>query len=378
MRHHAAVRLPTRARRQLSRIARRVAPDAAYVGWPPEALHRGSTRRAGGARPRIGIVGFYGPGNYGDELFLEVFRQHLGSAVDLDVVFDSPTRPYFDRPVRDVVRDHDAIVIGGGDLLVPWGLGDRYWLPDYLRRPVHVIGVGVPTWRPSKPGVVDQLGRFLRHNNVRSITTRDRESTAWIREHLRPRVEVETAADLVFALDLPSVQRPAGPPILGITVRDRDRDDDYGEVRALADKGRALGYRLRTIVLSTDDVRARDERALDALNLDGPDVERIASDDLMALTRAIGECTMLASHKFHGTVVATAYGIPAISMSTSDKNRNLLGRLGRPELVCAFDDPRLPDLVVPDPVPPDPAIRAAMTREATDALARLRSRLVEG
>ena len=98
----------------------------------------------------------------------------------------------------------------------------------------------------------------------------------------------------------------------------------------------------------------------------------------MALTRAIGECTMLASHKFHGTVVATAYGIPAISMSTSDKNRNLLERLGRPELVCAFDDPRLPDLVVRDPAPPDPTIRAAMTREATDALARLRSSLVEG
>ena len=202
MRHHAAVRLPTRARRQLGRIARRVAPDAAYVGWPPEVLPR-SIRRDGGARPSVGLVGFYGPGNYGDELFLEVFRQHLGSVVDLDVVFDSPTRPYFDRPVRDVVREHDAILIGGGDLLVPWGLGDRYWLPDYLRRPVHVIGVGVPTWRPSKPGVVDQLGRFLRHRNVRSITTRDRESTAWIREHLRPRVEVETAADLVFALDLP-------------------------------------------------------------------------------------------------------------------------------------------------------------------------------
>ncbi len=180
----------------------------------------------------------------------------------------------------------------------------------------------MPTWRPAKPNVVAALGRFLRHRNVRSITARDEESAAWIREHLRPRVEVASSADLVFALPLPDVERPAEPPILGIVVRWREGGDDYTAVRALAARGRELGYRLRTIVLSTGRVRARDERALDEVGLD--DVERVASDDLEVLTRAIGECTMLASHKFHGTVVAVSYGIPSISMSTTDKNRNLL------------------------------------------------------
>jgi polysaccharide pyruvyl transferase WcaK-like protein len=367
------VHLLTRARR-LTGVARRyvgrLAPDAALIGWPPEIRPR--RRRA---RPKVGLVGFYGPGNYGDELFLEVFRQHLESDVDLGVVFDSPTRPYFRRPVRDVVRDHDAIVIGGGDLLVPWGLGDRYWLTDYLRRPVHIVGVGVPTWRPAKPNVVAQLRRFVRHGNVRSITVRDEESAVWIREHLGPRVEVEAAADLIFALDLPPVERHTDPPILGINVRWRDGNDDYTALRALATRGRELGYRLRTIVLSTGDVRTRDERAFEALAIDGPDVERIASDDLGTLTRAIGGCTMLASHKFHGTVVATAYGIPAISMSTTDKNRNLLRRLGRPDLVCSFDDPALPDRLVTEPAPPDAAVRAELHRAATAALVELRARL---
>ena len=80
----------------------------ALVGWPPEppaALVRRSGSRAGsarpeGGRPKVGLVGFYGPGNYGDELFLDAFREHLGAAMDLGVVFDSPTRPYFTRPVR--------------------------------------------------------------------------------------------------------------------------------------------------------------------------------------------------------------------------------------------------------------------------------------
>jgi polysaccharide pyruvyl transferase WcaK-like protein len=370
------VHLPTRARRLTGRVARRVigrfAPDAAFIGWPPEVAPR--RRRA---RPSVGLVGFYGPGNYGDELFLEAFRQHLASAVDLGVIFDSPTRPYFRRPVRDVVRDRDAIVIGGGDLLISWSLSDRYWLTDYLRRPVHIVGVGVPTWRPAKANVVAYLRRFVRHGNVRSITVRDEESAAWIREHLRPRVAVETAADLVFALDLPSVERPSGSPILGINVRWRQGNDDYSAVRALAARGRELGYRLRTIVLSTGDVRARDERAFDELAIDGSDVERVASDDLDTLTRAIGGCTMLASHKFHGTVVATAYGIPAISMSTTDKNRNLMRLLGRPEMVCAFDDPSLPDRLTTEPAPPDAALRAELRRSAAEALAELRARLLE-
>lgn len=371
------MRIPTRVRRVrrvAGRAARRVAPDLALVGWPPEPAQRRVQKRGG--RPRVGLVGFYGPGNYGDELFLDVFRRYLGGVADVEVVFESTTRPYFERPVRDVVRGYDAIVIGGGDLVIPWAPSDRYWLTDYLRRPLHVIGVGVPTWRPAKPKVVAALGDFLRHRNVRSITARDAESAAWIREHLRPRVEVASSADLVFALPLPPVERPTDPPILGIVVRWREGGDDYGAVRALAARGRELGYRLRTIVLSTGDVRARDERALDELGLD--DVERVASDDLDVLTRAIGECTMLVSHKFHGTVVAVSYGIPCVSMSTTDKNRNLLNRLGRPDLVCAFDDPNLPDRLTRPPAPIDLRVRDAMAIEATASLERLRERIIAG
>ncbi len=361
------LRIPVRVRRVPARLAYRLAPDRATVGWPPEILPHGPA-----TPPRTGLVGFYGPGNYGDELFLDVFRQHLGSATALTVLdtgSDAMTRP----ALRTAVRAQDAIVIGGGDLIVPWWTADRYWSSEFLRRPVHVIGVGVPTWRESKPSALRTLGRFLRHSSVRSITARDPESAAWIREHLEPRVPVEMAADLVFALDLPEVHRPSDRPILGIVVRWRNDHDDFSTVRALAERGRALGYRLRSIVLATGDVRRKDEAALARLDL--PVDETVASDDLAALSRAIGECTMLASHKFHGTVVATAYGIPSISMITTDKNRNLLRRIGRPELVCAFDDPRLPGLVVADPAPVDPAIVAELRREAIGSLTALRARL---
>jgi hypothetical protein len=87
---------------------------------------------------------------------------------------------------------------------------------------------------------------------------------------------------------------------------------------------------------------------------------------------------MLVSHKFHGTVVAVSYGIPSVSMSTTDKNRNLLRRLGRPDLVCSFDDPSLPDRLARPPAPIDLRVRDAMAIEATASLERLREQILAG
>jgi hypothetical protein len=63
-------------------------------------------------------------------------------------------------------------------------------------------------------------------------------------------------------------------------------------------------------------------------------------------------------------------------MSTTDKNRNLMRRLGRPELVRAFDDPTLPEVLARDPTPPDRAIVAEMRTAATAVLEKLRDRLL--
>ena len=113
-------------------------------------------------------------------------------------------------------------------------------------------------------------------------------------------------------------------------MRWRNDHDDFATVRAMAERARGLGDPLRSIVLATGVVRRKDEAALARLAL--PVDETVASDDLATLSRAIGGVRHAGSSawKFHGTVVATAYGVPSIAMATTDKNRNLLRRLGRP------------------------------------------------
>jgi polysaccharide pyruvyl transferase WcaK-like protein len=331
-------------------------------------------RRTAGARPVVGLVGFFGYGNYGDELFLEVYREHLGPDFELRSLLDPAASSSIAQRLGAGVRASDAIVIGGGDILIPWATSSRYWERTYLRRPVFVAGVGVPAWREPVPHVVAGLGSFFRHPNMQFVGTRDPESTDWIEANLHPRVPVATAPDLVCGLTLPPVERPAGQPIFGVAVRSRNQPDDLTHVRRLCDRAVELGYRVRRIVLATGRVRERDDVATEGLDL--PDTELVSSDDLDVISRAIGECTAISSMKFHGVVVATMYGVPAIATMPTTKTRNFMRRIDRPDLLSAYSNPELPAVLRPDLAPIAEETRLRLRSEAVAHLADLRAKLL--
>ena len=104
---------------------------------------------------QLGLVGYYGFGNYGDELFREVFEASFpGDRVE--VLHDSPRAPWFSEGVAPAVSRVDRVIIGGGDLVIPWARSELYWRREYLEKPVHIAGVGVPTWGGSKPDPLER------------------------------------------------------------------------------------------------------------------------------------------------------------------------------------------------------------------------------
>jgi polysaccharide pyruvyl transferase WcaK-like protein len=287
-------------------------------------------------RPTVGLAGFFGYGNYGDELFVSVFKQYLGQDFNLRILSDQLRKPYYSRPVEEVVADVDAIVVGGGDIVQPWGIDPRYFSRKFLKKPVFVVGVGVPirsvanqksSNQSEKPQIVERYREFFQDPAVKFVHARDQQSTDWISEKLAPRVDVQEEPDIVCALDLPAVSRPEGDPILGIVTRQRpNQEDDYTKINALARQMAGQGWRIRHIILGTGEVGERD--VLDAEDVAGPK-ELVRSEDLDVLTRAIGECRALASMKFHGTVVSTMYGVPSMVLIPTNKNRNFMNRIGR-------------------------------------------------
>lgn len=330
----------------------------------------------------IGLVGFFGHGNYGDELFIDVFQQFLSARFDLRIIPDLERKPYFSRPVEDKVAEVDALVMGGGDLVQQWSTDPRYFNPTYLQKPFYVAGVGVPIYGGStkhqeKPHIVARLRRFFGNPNVRMIGMRDDFSADWIREKLEPAAPVTSEPDIVCSLELPPVSKPSGQPILGIVTRQRrvDTPDDYARLEELAEHAKRRGFRIRHIVLGTGSVGERDFANAPALNVENKEV--VHSEDLTALTRAIGECTVLASMKFHGTVVATMYGVPSIVLVPTNKNRNFMARIGRSELVARHDSDKLIEIFgLRGPEPIDPEQVAMLRTRSTAFMEHLRDQLI--
>ena len=239
---------------------------------------------------------------------------------------------------------------------------------------MFVAGVGVPTWRESTADELGRLRRFFRDPAVRFIGVRDVESEAWIREHLEPAIDVRVAPDLVCGLSFPEAARPAGPPILGVAVRDRGTPDDLTHVRRLCERAVEMGYRIRRIVLSTGPIRERDLAATERLGL--ADTELVSSNELDDLSRAIGECAVLATMKFHGVIAATMYGVPAIALMPTAKTRHFLKRIGRTDLLSAYSNPELPAVLRPDLAPIDRRIPTELRGETVKLLDDLRAAIL--
>ena len=65
-------------------------------------------------KPKIGITGSFGRGNYGDELFVKTYQHWLGSWADLSLL-TGLQKKFYGRISGDArVDEVDAVILGGG------------------------------------------------------------------------------------------------------------------------------------------------------------------------------------------------------------------------------------------------------------------------
>lgn len=313
-----------------------------------------------GRRPKVGLIGFFGWGNYGDELFLDQWHRVLDPYFDAQPIHDLMRAPYFSRDPKTVAQEYDAFVIGGGDLVIPNKVSELYWNEAWLAKKVYIAGVGVPTWiRNENPRVLAYMSRFFQHPNVQYIGARDAESAAWIRENLKPGIPVRVHPDIVYSMPLPEPRRYAEDKVLGISVRQRrnQKVDDYSALSAMVEVARERGYAIKVLVLSNGRTGAADLQAAERLPFQPFEV--VHSESMEELTAALGGLDVLASMKFHGSLVASMYGVPSIVLSPTTKSKNLYQALGRTDLLSHLNDASMADKLEP-----------AQNRIAPDVIAR--------
>lgn len=327
---------------------------------------------------KIGMVGYYGYGNYGDEIFLDVFRSYLPN---YEFVFfqDYLHRPFYKDGAEGLakkVAEVDAIIIGGGDLVIPFYWTDQYFEKPFLEKPIFMHGLGVPKWGGHDKKVVSRLHEFFQSDNIRHIHVRDLESKEWIERNLEPKVVVDRSPDIVCALDLPPVTRPTDQPIFGLITRKQKAGEiQWENIRALCDKAKSLGYRLRHIVAATGVIGKEDDGVFE--EFDFSDMENIRSENIDDITRAIGECSVVASMKFHGLVVASMFGIPTIGLITTDKFNNFYATMERDDLRAHHRHKDLADRLSRFMAPIPYFTRHAMREKAIGSLQLLAKRVAE-
>lgn len=322
---------------------------------------------------KIGLVGFFGWGNFGDELFVKTHREMLGDDFELEVVNDLTKAPYFSRPLDELVKDYDAFLIGGGDLLNPLRVSELYWNVEFLEKPVFVYGLGVPNQKNSNPKVLQHYRDFMQHPNCKMVVPRDVESYNWIVKNIQPAGRCEWFPDPVCAMSRPAPQPPT-EKTLGVVMREhRSLDPDMGPVRDMIDTAKGMGYKIRHLVLANMDLGPGDHERAKLIAED--DEEVFVSDDLDEMCVAISQCSLLATIKFHGMIVATMYGIPSIAMSTTPKNRNFLKMIDRPEMLCSYREPTLKTRLSHYPARIHTLVRGNLYRRSREGYAALKEEL---
>lgn len=320
-------------------------------------------------RPRLGITGSFGRGNFGDELYIKTYEHWFGGWADLHLLSGLPTPPYL-RSYADAYVDLvDAVVLGGGDLISPYlpHISHDFINASYLRRPVHVVGIGVQRNRPDiDVSVLKRWREFLTHASISSISMRDPGSRDWVKEHLCPTVPVTSHPDIVCALPLPEVQTPEGAPILGVVTRHVQSGDNYVQLaKVMSDLG-ARGWRVRHIIGGVGPHGKKDLE--NSRFLDAPGKEVVYTEDLDEISIALGECSLVLSMKLHTTIVATMYGVPTVSVNPVVKARQFMRMVGAEDYVVAPLDPQLGTIIDAGVPAPDPDVLAKLRKDAGVAL----------
>jgi len=325
-------------------------------------------------KKKIGLVGYFGWGNFGDELFLKAHHEHLGQDFELEIVHDLLCEPYFSKPIEEVVKKYDAFLIGGGDLLNPVRVSPLYWQMEYLKKPVFVYGLGVPNVKWNRANVLDKYRSFFQHPNCKLVVPRDIESYNWIKENIQPTGHLEWFPDPVCAMARPQPIPPEKKTFGVVMRKHRSLSEDLAHVRVMIDKAKEMDYHIKHIVLGNNDIGSGDYEMAQSIAKEGEEI--FYSTSLDEMCQALSSCSLLASIKFHGMIVAAMYGVPSIAMSVTPKNRNFLRMLERTEMLVSYTNVDLFKRVSYFPAKIPNPVRYKLSKAAKAGYARLKDTML--
>lgn len=284
---------------------------------------------------KIGLVGYFGWGNYGDELFFSAFYELF--ATHEVVIFHDPVQEVLLPDFELLVDSVDVIIIGGGDLLLPSGISWLYWNERFLKKPVFVYGIGVPTWVGSDPTALAHYTKFFLHENVKLLCARDDESAKWLKAQINPKIEIDVYPDIALARAFP--QQIVESRTVGLVLRNQPNYETKMIYR-LADLTEQFGLSLELILLGTGKTLVDDYEVINNFKFKKYKISICDTNTL--LSRQIASCKFVLSMKFHGVIAAYQSGVSFISLSGANNFVSFMSQTGNSQYSSYWTDKELP------------------------------------
>ena len=276
----------------------------------------------------IALRGYFGLGNFGDEIFAEIWRRKFaGHNVFID-------RYNFTLP--------RTIIIGGGDILFFNGRLSNEFNSSLLQNDFHVYGIGVPQppdLEVHEDGVSRPDGNAVAMADLlkkaRSITCRDARSVEILRSL---GVDSAVAPDLAFSYrcPVPDITKFQPGLVCGLVVFSYDTLE-IAKVVALAKAILGLGFSITIIPMVDGRNPFNDIAVCEAIAGHLPK-DRIHVTDAnipvehkWSIVRGLD---LMVSFKMHPSLAALREAVPTIAITDQEKIRELFKLYGLED--CVF------------------------------------------
>lgn len=288
---------------------------------------------------RIGISGYLGYQNFGDEIFLktwqQVFKEHEVSAF----------------MVYDDIKSFDRIVIGGGDLIDVNRMTNAYWKPKLLEKPTYVYGVGV-IFRSEPEINLEELNHYRCFlSQCKSLSCRDSNSVRFAKHH-NLYTNISTVEDVAWSYNIPSFKlnkfNTKKNGIVGVSLRQNsatDWDMIYNFLAKISNEYELMFIPLHpSPIEELGDQKFHEDLKQSVLNVN-PDAHiNVCSfeHDIDHKIKFIEQCDGYITQRFHGVLMSLRVKTPVLSLNNCpgmvpNKFKTLLYQFGMQHAILGND-----------------------------------------